>query len=230
MIDRNTIRYILRMYLSLLAMAIIFFAAAGSLEIPRAWLFFIITFFYYFFSIIILYKVNPDLIWHRGGPAFRENTKSWDKVLLSAYFILGVYVQIFIAGWDIGHVNLWYLGPEYLVTGLILYLISVILIVWAMIKNRFFEPTVRIQKDRGQNVISSGPYGIVRHPGYLSGILWHVAVPLILGSLLALIFAIIIIIILIVRTYLEDKTLQAELDGYVPYTKKVKYRLFPGIW
>ncbi|MBM4241910.1 MAG: isoprenylcysteine carboxylmethyltransferase family protein [Euryarchaeota archaeon] len=227
---RNTLRYILRMFLSLVAQGIIFFSAAGELQIPTAWLFFYITFFYYLFSFIILYKVTPKLINQRGGSVFKEDTKSWDKFILLAYTILGVYGQFFVAGWDIGRIHWWPLGLEYLWIGLILYLISVILIVWAMIQNPFFEPTVRIQKDRDQRVITSGPYQIIRHPGYLSGILWHVALPLIIGSSLALIFAFIIIILLIVRTYLEDNTLQEELEGYTQYTKKVKYRLFPEIW
>ena len=75
-----------------------------------------------------------------------------------------------------------YLGWEYLVVGIILFIISDVLIVWAMVQNPFFEPTVRIQKERNQRVISNGPYRIVRHPGYLSGILWHLAMPLIFGK------------------------------------------------
>jgi protein-S-isoprenylcysteine O-methyltransferase Ste14 len=193
-------------------------------------LFFALAFFYYLFSFIILYHFNPDLVQHRGGAAFRGDSKEWDKYILLIYTFLGVYGQFFVAGWDLGHIQWFYLGWEYLVIGIILFIVSDVLIVWAMVQNPFFEPTVRIQKDRGQKVISSGPYRIVRHPGYLSGILWHLAMPLIFGSGLTLVYSLLIVILLLIRTYLEDKTLQAELDGYVEYTLEVEHRLLPGIW
>lgn len=190
------------------------------MEIPRAWLFFCITFFYYIFNTIILFKKTPELVNQRGKPVLEENTQKWDKIILIAYTILGIYGQIFIAGWDVGRIGAWPLGIDSLIVGLILYLISVILIMWAMMKNPFFEASARIQDDRNQKVINTGPYNIIRHPGYLSGILWHIAVPLIIGSSLALLFSLCIIIILIVRTYLEDKFLKNDLEEYAHYTKR----------
>lgn len=230
MIKTNTLRYLARLFLSLLAQAIIFFAAADQLDLPRAWLFFALAFLYYLTSFIILYWFNPDLIQHRGGSAFRGDSKEWDKYILLIYTFLGVYGQFLVAGWDLGRIQWFYLGGEYLVIGIILFLISDVLIVWAMVQNPFFEPTVRIQNERDQRVISSGPYQIVRHPGYLSGILWHLSMPLIFGSGLALVYSLLIIVLLVVRTYLEDKTLQAELEGYQEYTRKTRYRILPGIW
>lgn len=224
----NIIRYNLRLFLSLLAQAIIFFSAAGYMNLYRAELFFILTFIYYSSSFIIVYHLNPGVILKRGSSALASGTKRWDKSILLLYTIMGVYGQFFIAGWDLGHIQFWNLGVEALYFGLILYLISVILIVWSLTQNPFFEPSVRIQGDQG--VIESGPYQIIRHPGYLSGILWHIALPMILGSGLALLYALLIIVILLIRTDLEDKTLQAELEGYKDYTLKVKYRLLPGIW
>ena len=230
MIKISTLRYLARLFLSLLAQAIVFFAAANQLELPRAWLFFALAFLYYLLSFIILYQFNPNLIQHRGGSAFREDSKQWDKYILLIYALLGVYGQFFVAGWDLGHVQWFYLGWEYLVVGIILFIISDVLIVWAMVQNPFFEPTVRIQKERNQRVISNGPYRIVRHPGYLSGILWHLAMPLIFGSGLTLVYSLLIVVLLVVRTYLEDKTLQAELEGYQGYTRKTRHRLLPGVW
>jgi len=230
MIKISTLRYLARLFLSLLAQAIIFFAAANQLDLPRAWLFFALTFLYYLLSFIILYWSNPNLIQHRGGSAFREDSKQWDKYILLIYALLGVYGQFFVAGWDLGHVQWFYLGWEYLVVGIILFIISDVLIVWAMVQNPFFEPTVRIQKDRNQRVISNGPYRIVRHPGYLSGILWHLAMPLIFGSGLTLVYSLLIVVLLVVRSYLEDKTLQGELEGYQGYTRKTRNRLLPGVW
>ena len=101
---------------------------------------------------------------------------------------------------------------------------------WAESVNRFFEPTVRIQTDRGHRVIDTGPYAIVRHPGYLAAWFFFLGIPLSLGSLWAIIPAIFSCVILVVRTILEDRTLQNELPGYKEYAKRVRYRLLPGIW
>ena len=120
MIKISTLRYLARLFLRLLAQAIIFFAAANQLDLPRAWLFFALTFLYYLLSFIILYWSNPNLIQHRGGSAFREDSKQWDKYILLIYALLGVYGQFFVAGWDLGHVQWFYLGWEYLVVGIIL--------------------------------------------------------------------------------------------------------------
>lgn len=225
----NLIRYNVRLFLGLLAQAIIFFSAAEDADIPRAWLLFIITFFYYIFLFILSYRVNPALILQRGGSVLPEDTKSWDKYIILAYTFL-LYGQFFVAGWDLGHIQSWSLGIEFLGFGLALYALSITLAVWSLIENPFFEASVRIQKDRGQRVIESGPYKLVRHPGYLSGILWHLAMPMILGSGLALVYAVLIILLLFIRTYLEDETLRAELEGYEAYTGKTRYRILPGIW
>ena len=94
--------------------------------------------------------------------------------------------------------------------------------------NRFYSSVVRIQT--GQEVVQDGPYRFVRHPGYVGGILMAISSSLIFGSLWALIPAGIVVILLIIRTHLEDITLQKELQGYIDYTKKIRYRLLPGIW
>ena len=99
-----------------------------------------------------------------------------------------------------------------------------------MIVNPHFEATVRIQKDREHKVITSGPYKLIRHPGYLGGIVWAMGVPMILGSIYGFIPSLVGIIIFIIPTGLEDKTLLNELEGYAEYSKKVKCRLIPGIW
>jgi protein-S-isoprenylcysteine O-methyltransferase Ste14 len=96
--------------------------------------------------------------------------------------------------------------------------------------NRFFSSTVHIQSDREHQVVQEGPYRFVRHPGYVHGILMGLSVPLVLGSLWALIPAFVGSVIRVIRTYLEDTTLRKELPGYVEYSNKVKHRLIPGIW
>jgi protein-S-isoprenylcysteine O-methyltransferase Ste14 len=99
-----------------------------------------------------------------------------------------------------------------------------------MVANRYFSGIVRIQTDRGHQVVSAGPYRFVRHPGYVGGILASFAMPLALGSVVALIPAVISVALTVVRTALEDKTLQAELPGYADYAQRVRHRLLPGVW
>ena len=101
---------------------------------------------------------------------------------------------------------------------------------WAFVENRFFSGVVRIQADRGHVVCDSGPYRIVRHPGYAGNILPQLGIVLALGSVWTLIPAAVALIIAVIRTTLEDRTLQEELPGYLDYTRHVRYRLIPGIY
>jgi protein-S-isoprenylcysteine O-methyltransferase Ste14 len=101
---------------------------------------------------------------------------------------------------------------------------------WAMMVNKFFAAVVRIQKDRSHTVVKAGPYRFVRHPGYAATLLHYVAAPFMLGTLWALIPVGLIWVVIIVRTALEDRTLQEELEGYKDYTQRVRYRLLPGVW
>ncbi len=114
--------------------------------------------------------------------------------------------------------------------GLLVAFAAQMFVVWSMAANRFFSTTVRIQDDRGQHVVSGGPYGLVRHPGYAGSLVYNLAVPLVLGSLWAYVPSLLVMLLIALRTRLEDRTLQAELPGYREYAKSVKYRLIPGIW
>ena len=116
------------------------------------------------------------------------------------------------------------------VAALAIIAIGYVLITWAVAVNRFFSSVVRIQRDRGHRVITTGPYRWVRHPGYTGGGIACLATPLALGSLWAFIPAGLTIMLLIVRTVFEDRTLQAELVGYQDYMQQTRYRLIPGFW
>jgi protein-S-isoprenylcysteine O-methyltransferase Ste14 len=116
------------------------------------------------------------------------------------------------------------------VVGYALLAIGMFISAWAGSVNKFAEPTVRIQTDRGHKVIDTGPYAIVRHPGYVAAFFLFSGIALALGSLWALIPAAVASLLLVVRTQLEDRTLQNELEGYKEYAKRVGYRLIPGIW
>ncbi|MBA7700682.1 hypothetical protein ES703_109405 [subsurface metagenome] len=225
---RSMIKAVLLMLMFVIIMAIIFFTAAGRFDIPRAWLFFGAMLVYFLVSIIVLYKFNPQLIDARLKR--RVGDKLWDKILMRVTNLFGVYVPIAIAGLDVGRFRWSYLSIYFTLVGFVLWIVSNFFSTWAMAVNKFFEPTVRIQKDREHQVIMTGPYRFVRHPGYLGGAMFYIAAPFIIGSAYALIPGAVAIVLITIRTALEDKTLQNELNGYTEYTKQVKYKLIPGIW
>ena len=210
-------------------MILVFFMSAGRTDIPRAWIFFGAAFTYNFLSTLIVFRYNPELIIVRLRVR-REGSHRWDEILMRITNLTGILLIPIVAGLDVGRYNWSFLQPVFLIPGFLLFITGAILVVWAMSVNKFFEPTVRIQKDRGHKVISTGPYGLIRHPGYLSGILWMSSIPLIIGSIYSIIPLILYYILMILRTYLEDQTLQKELPGYSEYSKKVRYRLIPLIW
>jgi protein-S-isoprenylcysteine O-methyltransferase Ste14 len=120
--------------------------------------------------------------------------------------------------------------PGFQIAGLVGLAAALALAVWAISANRFFAPDVRIQRDRGHSVISGGPYRFVRHPGYLAAILGGLSSPLALGSWWSAVPVLLALLQIIRRTVLEDRLLQAELDGYREYASRVTYRLIPGLW
>ena len=156
-------------------------------------------------------------------------TKGWDKVLL--VFLLSSFAAIFpVAGFDAGRWH-WSRVPAWLIVlGYVLLCVGYFISIWVYRVNKFAEPGVRIQTERGHKVIDTGPYAIVRHPLYSGALLMSAGIPLALGSLWALVPAAAGVLVLVVRTVLEDRTLQAELPGYQQYARRVRYRLIPGIW
>lgn len=116
------------------------------------------------------------------------------------------------------------------IIGLIGVAVSTAILLWAMTVNPFFSSVIRIQRERGHRVITSGPYQYIRHPGYISGIGLVLFSSLALSSWLSLIPAALSLPFVLHRTIVEDKVLQEELPGYKEYAKKVPYRLIPGVW
>jgi protein-S-isoprenylcysteine O-methyltransferase Ste14 len=224
----ETLYYLEKSLMGTLIPLILFFVIAGSIRIIEAWLFFIIWFINIFLNSFLLTKYNPELIRFKEGK--KQNTKWFDKILLPLYYFTGVHVALTITALNmrIGWFEL--LEFEFFIIGVLLIIISYIIMNYAIISNPFFETTVRIQNDRNQRVISKGLYKKVRHPGYTADFLWYLSLPLFLRSIITFIPIIIALSFLLTRTYLEDKTLKKELDGYKEYSKKVKYRLIPYIW
>jgi protein-S-isoprenylcysteine O-methyltransferase Ste14 len=211
-----------------IVMTVSFFLAAGRLDVFRAWLFFGVYFVGAIVGAVIMWKFAPELANQRAS--IKEGTKTWDKVFLATYFPVSLLVFPIVAGLDVGRFKWSQLGISYSIGGVILYVICFVLGYWAVVVNEHFETTVRIQEDRGHKVINSGPYRFVRHPGYLSMILGGLSASLVIGSVYSLIPGGVAILAVVVRTYLEDQTLQEQLRGYSEYTKKTRYRLIPGVW
>ena len=210
--------------------AAVFFLVAGRMDIYRAWLWAIVTFLYYVGGMMVILKVNPQLLNERGGWNRKKDTKLWDKVLLQIFGTIGLYFHTVLMALDVGRFEWSILSPWFILPGMILLTGGFNLLYWAMAENTHFETTVRIQYDRNHRVITTGPYRIVRHPGYAGLIIVNFGSSMILGSLYGFITAFATLIVLGIRTWLEDRTLATELDGYQAYREKVKYRLFPLIW
>ena len=195
----------------------------------QAWAYAIASILAFILSRLIVARKNPDLISERARFMSAKDTKPWDKILAPLLGI-GSILSLVVAGLDKYY---GWSSVSSLTTNLIA-LFSILLgygfSSWALIENRFFSGTVRIQTERGHHVISTGPYRIMRHPGYAGGLFGYVFIPLLLDSMWAFIPTILLGIAMIIRTALEDKTLQAELHGYREYAKTVRYRLIPGVW
>ena len=227
-LNKDGIKSLLEPFRWAVLMTITFFLAAGRLDIFGAWIAFGILSLGATAGAMLMRRFAPGLANQRASA--KEGTKEWDKIILMVYFSLILLIIPLVAGLDVGRFKWSQLGPNFTFAGIIFYAIFFISLHWAMLNNEHFETTSRIQKDRNHKVITSGPYRIVRHPGYVAMIFAGLAYSFTIGSLYALIPSLAAIIVVVIRTFLEDKMLQNELEGYSAYSIKVRYRLFPGIW
>ena len=218
------ILYAIGFPLSLIALV---FLPAGRIGWLPGWIFIATLVAAFGLSALVLARVNPVIF--RARSRFQPGTKKWDLILVTA-ILLAFAAEIPVAAFDAGRMG-WSVVPPLVITiGYLLLAGGIALTAWAQAVNPFFEPGVRIQAERGQHVITSGPYGIVRHPGYTAAIAMFVGIPLALGSWVALLPAVLAVALLILRTYWEDRLLQTELPGYSDYARERRYRLFSGIW
>ncbi len=195
----------------------------------QAWVYAVFQILAFVVSRVLAERKNPGIVKERSNYLNQKGTKSWDKVL-SPLTAFGFILVAITAGLDSRFHWSKAFGLSINLIALLLLIASIVFSSWALIVNSFFSGVVRIQKERGHHVISEGPYRIVRHPGYAGAGISYFATPFLLDSRWAIIPAVIIFAILVIRTSLEDATLQKELKGYREYTRKVRYRLFPGIW
>jgi len=210
-----------------LALLALVFLPVGRLDWLPGWFFIGFLVVAYGISALVLWRVNPAI--YRARSRFQPGTERWDLILLWL-MLPAMIAEIPLATLDAGRLA-WSVVPfPIVVIGYVLLGAGLALGTWAQAVNRFFEPGVRLQRERGQHVISSGPYAIVRHPGYIGALIMFAGLAFALASWWALIPAAWASTILILRTSWEDALLRAELDGYADYARRVRFRLVPGLW
>jgi len=221
------VKLLIKGFVTNLVFSVILFICAGRINYTQGWIFLLTNILSTLMNYFTIHK-NSELINERSKPG--EGIKSWDKLLLGLSALIYVII-IVLAGLDSGRF-LWTLNFNWniSISGVILTVIGQIIFLKARSQNNFFSSVVRIQKERGHVVCDTGLYKIVRHPGYLGMIISLMGLPLITTSVLSIIPTLIAIILLLIRTSLEDKTLINELDGYVEYTKKTRNKLIPLVW
>jgi len=221
------VNLLMKGFVTNLVFSAILFICAGRINYIQGWIFLSANILSTLMNYFTIHK-NSELINERSKPG--EGIKSWDKLLLGLSAFIYVII-IVLAGLDSGRFQ-W--TPNFnwniSISGVILTVIGQIIFLKARSQNNFFSSVVRIQKERGHVVCDTGLYKIVRHPGYLGMIISLMGLPLITTSVLSIIPTLIAIILLLIRTSLEDKTLINELDGYVEYTKKTRNKLIPLVW
>lgn len=210
-----------------LIQAVLLFVSVWKWDWWNAWAYLSTYLAFLAFNAVFLLRKHQDLVEERSR--IGEGTKGWDLIIGGITAFGGLAILILAGlderfGWP-GNLPLWVQ-----VFGLVLLVASYPLFIWAMVSNKFFATTVRIQKERGHNVQTGGPYHYVRHPGYASLLCSYITIPIALGSLWACIPMALLVVNLFIRTALEDRTLQNELEGYKDYAARVRYRLIPGIW
>jgi protein-S-isoprenylcysteine O-methyltransferase Ste14 len=216
-----------RVLLIVALLAVILFASAGRLDWLAAWLLVLCYAFYLLGIFLWAARRAPGLMQERSRVA--GNVKAWDKWINLVYALL-LLALLIIAGLDAGRFH-WSAVPLGLqVLGLMGLGAAGGMIAWTLVVNAYLSRWARIQEDRGQTVVTDGPYRYLRHPMYAAIILLMFSLALQLGSYRALIPAGLIGGVFVLRTALEDRMLQAELPGYREYASRVRYRLFPGLW
>ena len=205
-------------------------ACAGDFSWCQAWVYSLVVFAAGVGGRIWSEFQHPGLMTERVKFGKASDVKHWDKILSPLMSFSVGFPMVIVAGLD--HRFNW-TTPFALwvnLVGLLIVVLGYAVVIWAMIVNSFFSSVVRIQKERGHAVCDTGPYRIIRHPGYAGNLVALFGIVMALDSLWALIPTIAALAIVLIRTALEDQTLQLELPGYREYTCRVHYRLFPGIY
>jgi protein-S-isoprenylcysteine O-methyltransferase Ste14 len=220
-------RWLRREIFGCVLVAALLFLAAGRVDWMMGWALVALYGVWVAANAVLLMPSSPALLAERVTHRFSE--KQWDNIILGLYGVMTL-VKLIVAGLDFR--SGWTLPLPLIVqlSALVIAALGYALVTWAMLANAFFALANRIQTERGHTAATGGPYRYVRHPGYAGSILFELATPILLGSFWALIPGGLSALLMIVRTVLEDRSLQTELAGYPDYARRVRYRLLPGVW
>ncbi len=221
---------ILRFLFTIILMLAVLFLSAGRLDWWEGWVYGGLTLVILIVSRVVMLLNDPDMITERMAAGQEENVKPWDKILVPVIALYLPLVTWIVAGLDARFGWSPDLPNGMQIAALFVYFAASMFSTWATFANRFFSSHVRIQADRGHSVVREGPYRFMRHPGYSGAIVAWLSTPIFFSSTWAWIPTILTVIGFVIRTALEDRTLQEELPGYVEYTQEVRYRLLPRIW
>jgi protein-S-isoprenylcysteine O-methyltransferase Ste14 len=208
-------------------LSVVLFLAAGRINWTWAWIFLGLYVLSVAINSTFLLRTNPETVAERGRP---KEMKDWDKIVSGLWGFAQFLAVPLIAGLDSRFGWTREVGANWHIAGAVIFAVGLAIFGWAMISNAYFSTAVRIQSDRGQTVCRSGPYRFVRHPGYTGANLQSLGAPILLGSWWGLVPGVVAVILMIIRTAIEDRTLQNELPNYQDYARHVRYRLAPGIW
>lgn len=226
-IKRKILSWIRDSFFGMIGYATLLLLSAGKWNWVWGWVYFFLLTLAMAAHVFVLVPVNPALLADRAGGIRQPGAKRWDIWLTMIAGISFTSIMV-VAGLDERWKWTEAISPGLHFVGVILFIIGWIFFIWAMACNPFFSESVRIQNDH--QVATKGPYRFVRHPGYSGNIIGLLGQPLLFGSWWVFIPAILTIGAFVIRTALEDSTLQKELNGYTEYVKQVRYRLIPGIW
>ena len=204
---------------------------AGTWHWWEAWVLIGLWMTFFIALTIFLLRSDPALFIERmKASPVQKGQKGWDKVILSLMFIVAIGYYI-IPGFDVIRFGWSHPFPEWLeITAMVIHIPCFLFLGWVMHANTYLAPVVKIDHAREHQVITDGPYAIVRHPMYSVVIVLVIAFPAALGSRFGLIPALLIVLLLVIRTIYEDRTLRTELPGYLEYTSVTRYRLIPRVW
>jgi protein-S-isoprenylcysteine O-methyltransferase Ste14 len=226
-VNRGARRWLRREIFGCVMVAALLFIAAGRVDWAMGWALVALYVVWVAANALLLMSSSPALLAERVTHRFSE--KHWDNVILGLYGVMTL-AKLIVAGLDFRHSWTPLLPFAIQIVALVIAALGLALVTWAMVANTFFAMANRIQTERDHTVVTGGPYRYVRHPGYAGSILFELATPILLGSLWALIPGSVSALAMLVRTVLEDRSLQTELAGYADYARRVRYRLLPRIW
>ena len=222
-------RLILQLVVFILVVPFFPLLLSGRWNWWEAWFYALVYILTFVISRALAARRSPDILKERGKFMDHADTQPWDKILAPLVGLGGGLLPLAVGLESrFGSQPVFSLGLK--LSAITLFLAGMIWASAALIENSFFSGTVRLQKERGQKVIASGPYAVMRHPGYSGALLTYLSTPILLESWWAFLPAVFLLVVLVLRTFLEDRFLQENLPGYKEYAARVRYRLLPGVW